>query len=88
MQYASYPALFRSADDASNEKQKAYLRLIAAEYAVLLLASVLSDSAFKGSTFYLLYAFIFVVSGGSSYLRETFGSYSKIGTGVVPSQRA
>lgn len=63
MQHASYPALFRSADDASNKKQKAYLRLIGAEYVVLLLASVLSDSAFKGSTFYLLYAFIFVVSG-------------------------
>ncbi|MGC1749969.1 MAG: DUF4231 domain-containing protein, partial [Pseudolabrys sp.] len=62
MQYASYPALFRSADGASNKKQKAYLRLIGAEYAVLLLASVLSDSAFKGATFYLLYAFIFVVS--------------------------
>lgn len=62
MQYASYPALFCSADDASNKKQKAYLRLIGAEYAVLLLASILSDSAFKGSTFYLLYAFVFVVS--------------------------
>lgn len=62
MQYASYPALFRSADNASNKKQKAYLRLIGAEYAVLLLASVLSDSAFKGSIFYLLYAFIFAVS--------------------------
>jgi len=63
VQQASYPALFRSADDASNKKQKAYLRLIGAEYVVLLIASVLSDSAFKGSTFYLLYAFIFVVSG-------------------------
>jgi hypothetical protein len=62
VQYASYPALFRSADDASNKKQKAYLRLIGAEYSVLLLASVLSDSAFKGPTFYLLYSFIFVVS--------------------------
>jgi hypothetical protein len=62
VQYASYPALFRSADDASNKRQKAYLRLIGGEYAALLLASVLSDSAFKGTTFYLLYAFIFVVS--------------------------
>jgi hypothetical protein len=62
VQYASYPALFRSADDASNKKQKAYLRLIATEYAVLLLASFLSDSAFKGPTFYLLYAFVFVIA--------------------------
>ena len=62
MQYASYPALFRSADDASNKKQKTYLRLIGAEYAILLLASVLSDSAFKGPTFYLLYAFVFVLA--------------------------
>ena len=62
MQYSSYPALFRSADDASNKKQKTYLRLIGAEYAVLLLASVLSDSAFKGRTFYLLYAFVFVLA--------------------------
>ena len=62
MQYASYPALFRSADDASNKKQKTYLRLIGAEYAILLLASFLSDSAFKGPTFYLLYAFVFVLA--------------------------
>ena len=62
MQYESYPALFRSADDASNKKQKTYLRLIGAEYTVLLLASVLSDSAFKGPTFYLLYAFVFVLA--------------------------
>ena len=62
MQYASYPALFRSADDASNKKQKIYLRLIGTEYAVLLVASFLSDSAFKGPTFYLLYAFVFVVA--------------------------
>ena len=62
MQYDSYPALFRSADDASNNKQETYLRLIGAEYAVLLVASVLSDSAFKGATFYLLYAFVFVLA--------------------------
>lgn len=62
MQYASYPALFRSADDASNKKQKIYLRLIGTEYAVLLVASFLSDSAFKGPTFYSLYAFVFLVA--------------------------
>ena len=62
MQYASYPALFRSADDASNKKQKAYLRLIGTEYTVLMVASFLSDSAFKGTTFYLLYAFVFVLA--------------------------
>jgi predicted membrane channel-forming protein YqfA (hemolysin III family) len=62
VQYESYPALFRSADNASNKKQKTYLYLIGAEYAVLLLASVLSDSAFKGPTFYLLYAFVFVLA--------------------------
>jgi hypothetical protein len=62
VQHAYYPALFRSADDASNKKQKTYLRLIGTEYTVLLLASLLSDSAFKGPTFYLLYAFIFVVA--------------------------
>jgi hypothetical protein len=62
VQYASYPALFRSADEASNKKQKTYLRLIGAEYAILMLASLLSDSAFKGTTFYLLYAFVFVVA--------------------------
>ena len=62
MQYASYPALFRSADDASNKKQKTYLRLMGAEYAILVIASLLSDSAFKGTTFYLLYAFVFVMA--------------------------
>jgi len=33
-----------------------------AEYAILVIASLLSDSAFKGTTFYLLYAFVFVMA--------------------------
>jgi hypothetical protein len=62
MQYTSYPALFRSADEASNKKQTAYLRLIGAEYVVLLLAAILSINELKGASFYLAYAFIFVIS--------------------------
>lgn len=61
MQQSSYPALFRSADEASNRKQRLYLGLIGAEYTVLVVASVLSLSIFAGPTFYLLYALIFVL---------------------------
>jgi hypothetical protein len=61
VQQASYPALFRSADEASYQKQVIYLRLIGAEYSVLLLAAVLSLNVFAGPTFYLVYALVFVV---------------------------
>jgi hypothetical protein len=58
----TYPALFRSADTAANNKQKRYLALLRAEYATLLLASILSSSLFSDPSFFLLYAVIFLAS--------------------------
>jgi SMODS and SLOG-associating 2TM effector domain 1 len=56
MQEASYPALHRCADQASNRKQQLYLSLIGAEYALLLVAAIFSISVFASATFYLIYA--------------------------------
>jgi SMODS and SLOG-associating 2TM effector domain 3/SMODS and SLOG-associating 2TM effector domain 1 len=58
----TYPALFRSADTAANNKQKRYLALLRAEYATLLLASILSSNLFSDTTSLLLYAIIFLAS--------------------------
>ena len=58
----TYPALFRSADTAANNKQKRYLALLLAEYATLLLASILSSNLFSDTTSLLLYAIIFLAS--------------------------
>ena len=58
----TYPALFRSADTAANNKQKRYLALLRAEYATLLLASILSSNLFSDPSFFLLYAAIFLAA--------------------------
>lgn len=63
MKDEQYPALFRSADVASNGYQKWYLRLIAAEYALLFIASVLSLAIFTSP---LIYAVATVVLGLSA----------------------
>jgi hypothetical protein len=60
MQEASYPALHRCADQASNRKQQLYLSLIDAEYALLLVAAIFSISVFASATFYLIYAVVFL----------------------------
>lgn len=55
------PALFASADRAADARQKLYLRLIMAEYALLLLASILSvNSAVTSREYYAGYALVFV----------------------------
>jgi hypothetical protein len=58
----NYPALFRSADEASDRKQSLYLMLIRCEYLLLFVAAVISTELFESATFYLFYAFIFVLS--------------------------
>ena len=64
----TYPALFRSADTAANNKQKLYLALLRAEYATLLLASILSSSLFSDPSFFLLYVVIFLTMPGETFL--------------------
>jgi hypothetical protein len=59
-----YPALFRSSDAASNDKQRLYLRLIGGEYGFLFVAAVLSIEFFSGATFYLIYALVFLGAVG------------------------
>ncbi|TAZ80023.1 DUF4231 domain-containing protein [Rhizobium ruizarguesonis] len=63
MKDEQYPALFRSADVASNGYQRKYLRLIAAEYALLFIASVLSLNLFSSP---LVYAAATLVLGLSA----------------------
>jgi SMODS and SLOG-associating 2TM effector domain 3 len=58
MQEASYPALYRCADQASNKQRQLYLSLIGAEYGLLVVAAILTLSA--SATFYLLYAVVFL----------------------------
>jgi hypothetical protein len=52
MKNEQYPALFRSADAASNKYQRQYLNLILTEYTLLFVASVLSLSVFASSAVY------------------------------------
>ena len=61
MKNEDFPALFQSADAASDEKQKLFLRLIRAEYFSLICAAVLAIDSLKGPTTYMLYAVAFVV---------------------------
>ncbi|WP_313426515.1 DUF4231 domain-containing protein [Stenotrophomonas rhizophila] len=59
MDNKDFPALYRSADRTSNEKQEQHLRLIKTEYGLLLLAAIFSMSQFSGTLFYAIYALIF-----------------------------
>jgi ribosomal protein S17E len=61
MQEADYPALFLSADEASNNYQALFLRLIKIEYAALFFAAVFSMSFLHGVGYYITYAIILVV---------------------------
>lgn len=62
MDEEAYPALYRSSDAASTQFQKRYLRLIKAEYALLLAASVLSLSSFANPNVYAAAALVLAVS--------------------------
>jgi hypothetical protein len=61
---SSYPALFRSADDASNRKQSAYLNLIRGEFFLLFLAAFLAMENFSGTVVSIAYAALFIISIG------------------------
>lgn len=57
-----FPALYNDADEASNRAQSEFLNLVRAEYALLVVAAVLSMEPFKDIVSLTLYALIFVVS--------------------------
>ncbi|MFZ1895267.1 MAG: DUF4231 domain-containing protein [Rhodoplanes sp.] len=59
---AGFPALFRSADEASDRKQRLYLGLVGVEYGLLLLAAIFSMDFAKTSFFYMVYAGLFFIS--------------------------
>lgn len=61
MRHEEYPALFLSADEASNHFQALFLRLIKAEYAALFLAAVFSMSFLNRVGYHVTYAILFVV---------------------------
>lgn len=62
MKSEDFPALFRSADAASNAKERLYLTLVKLEYVALFVAAVLFMDVFAGATFYLFYAFVFLIA--------------------------
>ena len=62
MKSEEYPALFRSADAASDAQQRLYLNLVKIEYVALFAAAILFMDVFEGATFYLFYALIFLVA--------------------------
>ena len=61
MLQADYPALFLSADQASNGYQRFFLRLIKAEYTALILAALFSMSFLNGVGYYLAYAAVLFI---------------------------
>lgn len=73
MDECDYPALFRSADQTSDQKQALHLTLIKTEYGLLLLAAIFSMNQFSGTVFYAVYACVFVLLIGvlltRAYLR-------------------
>lgn len=69
MRDLDYPALFRSADSASNANQRKYLWLIRIEYALLFVAAVFSMNLFSSPDFYLAYALVFVIATAALLIR-------------------
>ena len=69
MRMAGFPALFRSADEAADRKQRLYLRLVGFEYGLLLLAAIFSMDFAKTSFFYMVYAGLFFISVAISLTR-------------------
>ena len=59
-----YPALYQTAGEMSAESQAATLNLIRAEYALLLLASILSMNWSKEPIFFMVYAVVLLASLG------------------------
>ncbi|MFN3558975.1 MAG: DUF4231 domain-containing protein [Brevundimonas sp.] len=62
MDNINFPALFQSADEASNKAQQRYLLLIRSEYLVLFVAAALSMPWSTEPIYYAAYALIFVIS--------------------------
>lgn len=57
-----YPALYTAAGKRSDEAQKLYLRLIAAEYALLFVAAVMALDLSTDRRYFVFYAFVFLAS--------------------------
>lgn len=72
MHRAGFPALYRYADAASENKQRRFLLLVGIEYGLLILAAILSmsyveklfigDYSVDRSFFYIVYAAVFIIS--------------------------
>lgn len=70
MEHKDYPALFRSADAASNGFQKSFLRLIKLEYGLLILAAILAVPNISEATWYAATAFVLLLSGATLLTRS------------------
>lgn len=60
----AFPALYTSAGQLSAVSQTSYLRLIRGEYALLIIASILSLDLSKSPLYFVAYAFVFLASLG------------------------
>lgn len=58
----TFPALYQSASKLSAESQTNYLRLIRGEYALLILASILSLDLSENALYFVIYALVFFSS--------------------------
>lgn len=73
------PALFLTADDASNRQQRVYLTLVRVEYGLLFFAAILTLSESTAPTFLTIYACLFIGSlaalGWRAHARPEQGWY-------------
>ncbi len=58
----TFPALYLSADEASNREQRFFLWLVRGEYALLMIAAIFSMSTWTTRPFYVAYAMVFVLT--------------------------
>lgn len=72
MKYGDYPALFKSADKASNAFQKNFLRLIKFEYGLLILAATLAVPKISNASWHVATAFVLVLSVAVLLTRSTW----------------
>lgn len=70
MKHDDYPALFKSADSASNSFQNIFLRLIKLEYGLLILAAILAVPRISDASWYATTAFVLLLSAATLLTRS------------------
>jgi hypothetical protein len=57
-----YPALYKAAGILAEQAQVRFLRLVRGEYALLIVAAVLSLDLSAAATYFVFYAFVFLAA--------------------------